>query len=157
MIFSAVCLLILGLSAVRLTAPRLDFSLDRTVSQLAHQAVLRTQAVLRFGLLLLLCSPSLLLAGISTEELSDTKLVVDGDPALLITLWEHVEPLLQAEGEILDDEDKPPPWPGSASASRPIRAIRSVFFFHINQERLPDPAEYLQARLRAPPPHNPRF
>ena len=129
----------------------MGFSLDRILSQLAYQTMLRTQAVLQFGLLLLLCSPSLLLASISTEKLNDAKRLGEGDPALLSTLWEHAEPLLQAQGEFLDDKDKPLPWPDSASATRPTRATGSVLFYFIKRERLPGPPIYLQAPLRAPP------
>lgn len=134
-----------------------DFSLDGTISQLACQVVQRTRAVLRLGLLLLLCSPSLLLASSGADVLHDSRLLDHGDPALLTTLREHVPLPQHAEGDAGDERDEPPPWQVSVAAARFAGPSGSLVFLSDGRERLPDPPDYLQARLRAPPLCNPRL
>lgn len=125
--------------------------MNRNVSQLVCQAVLRTHAVVRLGLVLLLCSPALLVARGGAEVSCDAGLVGPGDAVLATTPREHVRPLQHAEGDAGDDQDEPPPWPGRTPAVRPAGASASILLLSDGRERLPDPPEFLQALLRAPP------
>lgn len=127
----------------------MDFGLNRKFSQLAYRVVLHIHAVARLGFLLLLFSPSLVLASNGADEWSGAGLVGQGDPVLLTTLLEHVAPLQPAEGDASDGDDEP--WPGSASAVRPVAASGSFFYLRDGREWLPDSPDFLQAQLRAPP------
>lgn len=128
-----------------------DIGLHQTFSQLAYEVVLRTHEAARLGLLLLLCSPSLLLADSGADELRDSRLLDHGGPALLTTLREHVPLPQHAEGDAGDERDEPPPWQVSATAARFAGPSGSLVSLADGRERLPAPADYLQARLRAPP------
>lgn len=125
--------------------------MNRKVRQLICRAALPIRAVARFGLLILLCGPLLLLAGGGAEVVVDARLVSKGDAALVTVLREQTRPLQHAEGDRSDDQDEPPPGPGGTSAVRPAGASLSLLVLFDGHERLPDPPEFLLARLRAPP------
>lgn len=110
--------------------------------------MLHTRAVLQFGTLLLLCSPTLLFASSVSAELRDAWQVSQSETVLATALWEHVQ---QAEGEAGDDRGEPPAFSGRTRAALVAGATGLLVIFSDDRERLPDPPEFLQALLRAPP------
>lgn len=127
--------------------------MNRKFHQLLSQLMSRTRSVTRFGLLLLLCTPSLLLAHSGATASKDLGLVGQGDPALVTTLREHAFPLQRAKGDrdSRDDNDEPPPWPVGTTDVRPAGVSNTATWFSINRARLPAVPDFLHARLRAPP------
>lgn len=127
--------------------------MNRKLHQLLSQIFSHTRSVTRFSLLLLLCSPSLLLAHSGATVSKDSGLIGQGDPALVTTLREHAFPLQRAKGDrdSRDDNDEPPPWPVSTTDVRPAGVSSIVTWFSINRARLPAAPDFLHARLRAPP------
>lgn len=111
--------------------------------------MLHTRAVLQLGVLLLLCSPTLLFASSVTGELDDAWQVSQSETVLATALWEHVQQ--QAEGETGDDRGEPPAFPDRTGATPIAGASGLLVIFSDDCEQLPNPPEYLQALLRAPP------
>tara|TARA_R110002094_G_scaffold37996_1_gene50821 strand:- start:638 stop:961 length:324 start_codon:yes stop_codon:yes gene_type:complete len=105
--------------------------------------------VTRLGLLLLLCSLSLLIVRNGYDELRGAELLDHGDPATLNTFVELVESPPQDKDDTEDDHDES--WPGSASSTQPAGVFGSVGLLSDGREQLPATPEYLHARLRAPP------
>ncbi|MEQ8205022.1 MAG: hypothetical protein RIA65_02515 [Woeseia sp.] len=127
--------------------------MNRKFHQLLSQLMSHTRSATRFGLLLLLCTPSLLLAHSGATVSTDTGLISQGDPALVTTLREHAFPLQRAKGgrDSRNDNDEPPPWPVSTTNILPAGVSTTVTWFSINRARLPAAPDFLHARLRAPP------
>ena len=121
----------------------------RRVRLFSKPSVLRGQAVTRLGLLLLLCSLSLLIVRNGYDELRGAELLDHGGPATLNTFQQLVESPPQDKGNAGDDLGEP--WPGSASSAQPAGVFGAVGLLADGRERLPATPEYLHARLRAPP------
>lgn len=125
--------------------------LNQRMRQLANQLLQHSHAVLRLGVLLLLCSPSLLISSTATDDWRGAGSAGQRDSVLLTTVWEHNLPPKPAEGDASDDRDKPSVVVGSNWPIRAARAMGSTTKLSDGRERLPDPPDYLHAQLRAPP------
>jgi len=125
--------------------------LNRSVSQLARRILSRTHRVARFGLLLLVFGPSLVLARSGAELSKDPDLVGQGDPAVVTSLREYDRSLHRSESKDSDESDTPPAWLPGARAVPASPAFGAFVPFTASRERLPDPCPFLHARLRAPP------